>query len=183
MNTQQLRRSALTLFALNEADREWMLARLERAHRRSIRRMLTELQTHGFPKDPELVRAALESSAAAADQSARAALPIERHAPRTIRQALAGEPIEVVAVTLECIEKKVASKVLELFDIHDQRPIKDALQVHRIIAPKLREALRGALASRIQENQASRPLAMHAVRKLGRRLLASGAARIRRSPQ
>lgn len=51
-----LKRSALTLHALAQSDKDWLLARLPATHREALHRMLDELAQLGVPADPSLVQ-------------------------------------------------------------------------------------------------------------------------------
>lgn len=58
-----LRRAALALHALGEADREWLLERLPAQSRQTLGELLAELGELGIPPDDAVIRAALSEAA------------------------------------------------------------------------------------------------------------------------
>lgn len=60
--TDGMRRAALTLHALHRGDRAWLLQQLAPGPRRSLQRLLLELNDLRIPRDAEVIRAALRAS-------------------------------------------------------------------------------------------------------------------------
>lgn len=58
-----LRRAALALHALGQADREWLLNQLPVPSRQTLGELLAELSELGIPPDDEVIRVALSEAA------------------------------------------------------------------------------------------------------------------------
>lgn len=73
----EARRAALTLYAAEPADRDWVMSQLRGGDRSLLQKMLEELAELGIPRDPSMVRQALLASGAAATAQERAAAPAD----------------------------------------------------------------------------------------------------------
>src|SRR6202012_3964965 len=88
-----MRRVALTLHALQPADRGWMLARLEPQQRIALEDMLGELQSLGISPDRQLIRQVLETAQPAAlnaseEARARAMCGVLQNEAPTLRELM-----------------------------------------------------------------------------------------------
>src|SRR5437868_6737697 len=57
-----LRRAALTLHALGEADQAWLLERLASGAQQTLRALIAELRELGIPANADVIRAALNEA-------------------------------------------------------------------------------------------------------------------------
>lgn len=69
------RRAALLVHAMPAADREWLLAELDPAHRSVLAALLEELRGLEIPRDPTLLQQLLDEEAAGDPERSLAALP------------------------------------------------------------------------------------------------------------
>lgn len=98
MTSPDLRRAALTLHALAEPDRDWVLRRLGTSQQRQVQEHLGELAALGLAADASLVEQALRQGASAPEPQWRNVL----HAcdAQHLLDALRGEPATLVARVL-----------------------------------------------------------------------------------
>ncbi|HEY9028921.1 MAG TPA: hypothetical protein VIP05_31835 [Burkholderiaceae bacterium] len=95
-----LRKAAMLLHSMGEADRRWLLDRLDAAQRPRIEALLEELRVLEFPADADLVRESLVGAVAARPL---AGTPASGPAGWSVEQAtrvLLPEPDEVIALLL-----------------------------------------------------------------------------------
>lgn len=140
------RAAALTLHALPETDRVWVLERLDRPQRRLMDGLLEELATLRIPADPALVQSAIEAAGLHAPASALPEVggPV---APATIATLLSREPHAVVIAVLTSLSRSDATATLS----HFPSPAGDALREAWLDAepppPAVQDALRRALST------------------------------------
>lgn len=93
---EPLRRAALTLHALSDGDREWMLDSLAPRERQSLEPLLADLRALGIPRDPSLV------PSGPADESHRRSWPeaLDARELAALERVLAAEPVAVTRVLL-----------------------------------------------------------------------------------
>lgn len=95
-----LRRAAMLLHSMGEADRRWMLERLDAAQRPRIEALLAELRALEFPVDADLVR---ESLAGTVSTQVGPLVPPTGLSGWGVEQAarvLTSEPDDVIALLL-----------------------------------------------------------------------------------
>ncbi|WP_140637074.1 hypothetical protein [Methylibium rhizosphaerae] len=99
-----MRQAALTVHALNEADRRWVLEQLPQEERQPLLSLLRELAELGVPPDASLLPAAVEpyTLPPAAMQAPGPEARLERLPPATVAAALRDEPRALVLAVLGC---------------------------------------------------------------------------------
>lgn len=99
-----MRQAALTLHALNEADRRWVLEQLPQEERQPLLSLLRELAELGVPADASVLPAAARPHALppAAAQLPDPEARLERLPPATLVAALRDEPPALVLAVLGC---------------------------------------------------------------------------------
>lgn len=146
-----LRKAALLLHSMAEADRHWMLSQVPPVQRRRLDALLAELQALAFPTDEALLREALQA-AAAPEPQATARGPSSWTAEQAAR-ILAPEPDALIAVVLSAgswhWEPALLRKIGE-FRAGMVAAARDDLA--RTAAPALVEATLAALSARVAAN-------------------------------
>jgi hypothetical protein len=102
-----LRRAALTLHALAEPDREWVLAGLDAGSRDILRALLVELRGLGIPSDAELAQV---------DDAARAAVPPAAITPDGWLRSLDDQGVKALAQVLSAEPPQVTGTLVALAD-------------------------------------------------------------------
>lgn len=119
------RRAALALHALERADREWLLDRLEPVQRRSVEGMLVELDELRIPPDRQLLQRALAAPRPAAPgataRSRLDALSVER-----VHALLRDEPAGLVARLLAAHRWSWTEALIQCFDAPMRRRLGEA---------------------------------------------------------
>jgi len=100
-----LRKAALALHALQDADRQWLLGALPAAHRHQLLPLLSELEALALPPDAEVIRQVLakqppqrvaspepSASQLTPDMASALARKLLREAPKVQRMLLAALP-------------------------------------------------------------------------------------------
>jgi hypothetical protein len=110
-----LRQAALTLHALPDGDRRWILEALGPGRRHRLEPLLLELQTLGIPRDPGLVPR--EPSAPAGTTSRRPwPQALEAEEITALENALAVEPVAVTRMLLSIEDWSWAPRLLQGLD-------------------------------------------------------------------
>lgn len=143
------RRAALTLHALPEADRQWVLQRLEPMLQQTLQGHLEELAELGIPSDPSLIKQAL-SEAAARDGDWRRRL--DGRDAALVHELLADEPAGVLARVLQAGPWSWESALLSQVPAHRRST---AEQARRALPPESVE-LNEWLAQRLERRCAER---------------------------
>lgn len=138
-----VRRCALALHALHSGDREWMLEQLggEAAH--DVRRLLAELAELGLPPDASIVRQALAPNA-----------PIVRVDPQAWANALAREPLGLVAAAVRDLPNEQRDAILQRLGVPRERQVRQRLDDSRrdgVHAPRLSGAVDAAVRAAVRE--------------------------------
>ena len=94
-----LRKAAMLLHSMGEADRHWMLERLDAGQRPRIEALLSELRALEYPADPDLVRESL-TGAVATRAAPTAATGLAGWSVEQAAQVLLAEPDDVIALLL-----------------------------------------------------------------------------------
>lgn len=136
-----LRRAALVLHAMSDADRDWMLASLPAAHSRLLQPLLAELNLLGLSRDPELVRQ-IAAALTSADAAASPAASVKAKEVQRLATHCAGEPPELLAHLL-AMQPALRAEVLACLAA-PQREAIALLEDSLPAAPALREFLRVA---------------------------------------
>lgn len=144
------RLAALTLHALAEADRLWILGQVSAAQRQALQALLLELEDLGIPRDRSLVEAAL---APAVENE----LPTQtgstlRVPPQRMAEWLRVEPVVIVARCLSLVDAQARAEVLRLLP----EDLRASVEAAQDMAPA--PALTAALASIVSEQLAHESL-------------------------
>lgn len=146
-----LRKAALTLHALADGDRAWLLERLPAAHRQSLEYLLQELSNLGIPPDSRLLEHAI---AAARDSgpvpSARATLDVLT--PDRMQMLLRGEPAGLVARVLALQPWTWSEAFLRGLDASERRRVGEAARDGLAASAALDDWLLDDLARRSRES-------------------------------
>lgn len=146
----ETRRAALTLHALPEADRAWLLRRLDPRQQLLLAEHLTELQSLGIPADRALVEQALQSNS---DEDAD---PVWRRSLSAcsgdaIHKVLSAEPASLIARVLSAARWPWERDVWERFTIEQRSAIDRCRQQTQARSHDLDEWLCGQIALRCTE--------------------------------
>lgn len=143
VGVDERRLAALTLHALAEDDRQWILGQVSPAQRQALQALLLELESLGIPKDRSLVEAALVPAV-------ENVLPMQAGGslcvpPQRMAEWLQGEPGAIVARCLSLVDAGARAEVLRL--------LPDELRASVGAAPAMAPApaLTAALASIVSE--------------------------------
>lgn len=110
------RHAALVLHSATDADRSWLMAQLPAPHRARVQPLLAELQRLGVPRDPTLVRAALQPSSPPMGARPRTATDrLAAAAPGELARLLAEEPATLAAQVLAMLPNDARAGVLRQF--------------------------------------------------------------------
>lgn len=153
------RRAALTLHALADEDRAWVLARLQPRQRALVEPLLDELRDLGIVVDPHTLPAIDEANASPAtascrlerldrDRIAQVARVLEQEAPELARALLAGSDAGWQGALLAAMAPEFAQRVRRLPTVSSAAPALRAALV---------AAIEGRLAQRQPESKTSRP--------------------------
>ncbi len=165
---EALRRCALTLHAVPEGDRRWLLAKLPAEQAPELERLLGELKSLGITPDSSAANAALKYRAAA-DKSARAArrsAPVrpktdafDNASPADLARQLQHEPAGLIAHVLGMHGAAQSDAVLAQLNAPKRRQVQDLLPTNGRPfagqASRLSEALRAELCSRLTPGRAA----------------------------
>lgn len=145
-----LRKAALTLHALTDGDRAWLLDRLEPSQRRSLEGLLQELANLGIPPDSRLLQNAI---AAAQDggplPSTRTTL--SEMSPEAIQALLLGEPAGLLARVLAAQDWPWSEAFLRSLDASQRRHVAEAMRDGLAASKALDDWLLDDLARRSRE--------------------------------
>jgi hypothetical protein len=143
VGVDERRLAALTLHALAEHDRQWILAQVTPAQREELRSLLSELKSLGIPSDRSLVEAALVPAVQnEVPMQAGSALCVP---PQRMAQWLRGEPVAIVARCLSLLDAGARDEVLRLLP----EDLRASVEATPALAPA--PALAAALASIVSE--------------------------------
>jgi hypothetical protein len=133
--TAGLRRSALVLYAMTNADREWVFERLPAKARALLDPMIGELRELGVATDRALLRDAVQQSeslqakdstpVAETDEQA-----LEKFSHEIIAQAFDAEPAGLIAKLLSCRQWSWRESVLQRIGVYKRRQILEALKAY-----------------------------------------------------
>ena len=146
-----LRKAALTLHALADRDRAWLLERLPASHRQSLEYLLQELSNLGIPPDARL----LEHAIAAARESAplpSARATVDALTPDRMQTLLRGEPAGLVARVLAMQPWSWSEAFLRGLDASERRRLGEATRDGMAASAALDDWLLDDLARRSRES-------------------------------
>jgi hypothetical protein len=150
-----VRKAALYLHGLEEADRSWLLNALSEEERESLHITLAELEKMGVPKGdawlPELAEAQLADAREIESDSKDSEIDeIDRADLSRITQVLESEPNEVVAMLLKRRIWSWRQAYVSKLYLQKREQLLRALETpERPIKPKVEAALITALATRL----------------------------------
>jgi hypothetical protein len=145
-----LRKAALTLHALPQGDRGWVLDRLEPAHRQSLENLLRELANLGIPPDARL----LQHAVAIADDGGPApgaSATLDALSPAQAHALLRGEPAGLLARVLVMRAWTWREGFLQALDAGERRRVAEAMRDGVLVSSALDEWLLDDLARRLRE--------------------------------
>ena len=178
-----LRRCALALHSVGQADRTWLLGQLPLSQRATLEQLVSELQTIGIPRDPQVARVALGSlRPASVDRNSPGETGDTGHAadggvsvapPSELAQLLKDEPPALIAPVLGLESRERCDAVLIQLSASKRRQVQELLaegSVHcsDASAPKLREALSQEVSQRLAARAPSRQTPERPVKLLSR---------------
>lgn len=144
------RLAALTLHALAEDDRLWILGQVSAAQRQALQALLLELEDLGIPRDRSLVEAAL--APAVENELPMQAGSALRVPPQRMAEWLRGEPVIIVARCLSLVDAQARAEVLRLLP----EDLRASVEAAHDMAPA--PALTAALTSIVSEKLAHESL-------------------------
>jgi hypothetical protein len=152
-----LRRAALTLHALPEPDRAWLLRALPARQRESVAPLLDELQTLGIPVDASLAKQ-LDAVPAAGTAAPAAAWPhaLDAGSVLALGRVLAGEPAGMTQALLSMHAWAWTPSMLAGME-PGRRCAVDASLPGRAVSPRLAEAILHALRARLAQARQDPP--------------------------
>jgi hypothetical protein len=157
MTSNELRRAALTLHALAEPDRDWVLRRLDTQQQRQVQQHLGELQALGIAADSRLVEQALQQGATVAEPQWRNAL--RGCDPQRVHDALRGEPAALIARVLNNGPWPWEKPFLTRLDKLQRARVAKCRMQELPASRELDESLLRALAERLALPEADAPAA------------------------
>lgn len=161
-----VRRAALLLHAMGQADRDWVLGQLPASGRERLRDLLRELAELGIPRDATLLSQVVSAPAAVREPSLDVeALPaatpsgtIAAADPAHLAAVLRGEPVELVALLLSLREWAWRDAFLRQIGPVMARQVAERQAVARgRIGGAGEEALLAVLARRLRDLPAALP--------------------------
>lgn len=161
-HAESLRQAALTVHALPDADRAWLLQSLSPLQRETLRPLLAELEELGIPRDPGLLPSIHRE---AAHRRAMAAWPesLDAAGIAALSRVLEREPAGVTRMLLAI---HPWDWVDELPATLRQRAL--TLKSEASLAPALRESLIHALQEQVQKELGREPVATMASAPMSR---------------
>ena len=142
-----LRKAALTLHALTDGDRTWLLDRLEPAQRQSLEALLCELANLGIPPDARLLQRAV-AAANDGNEAPPARATLDTLAPEDVQALLRGEPAGLVARVLAVQAWTWSEGFLRALDASERRRVGEAARDGLADAPSLDDWLLADLVRR-----------------------------------
>jgi hypothetical protein len=152
-----MRRAALKLHSLSEADRQWMMAHLPPETSARLKPLLNEITDLGFPAGvPDLAAPGDRRPSTTEEAPAPAALKLEEIGAVRLARMLRSEPAAVIAAVLDLSGAPERAEVLSRID--DRRNIAAALRTPaRRLAPKFAASLRAAVEVQAKHMPANAP--------------------------
>lgn len=156
-----LRKAAMFLHSMGEADRRWMLARLDAAQRPRIEALLDELRVLEFPADAALVRESLADTAAGQAEPSAPLTGLSGWSVEQAVQVLLQEPDDVVALVLRAGDWPWTSGLRARLGAERDRRVEEsrfsvAAQVPAAVLESVMQAARDRFAALRDETPASR---------------------------
>jgi hypothetical protein len=143
-----MRKAALTLAALRDEDRDWMLARLPREERRAMRRLVREVAALGITIDAQTLRELTEPAAgppggAASERRLHSARAAELHG------LLESEPEALIAAVLRAGAWPWRRDLLESLGPERRRRVEAARDPALEVRPRALQAACDAIEARL----------------------------------
>ncbi|PCE23731.1 hypothetical protein BWP39_29060 [Paraburkholderia acidicola] len=176
-----LRKAALLLHAVSQADRQWLLGRVDDARREQLSSLIDEIETLGIPADYMLVRDVVElprslalafgadSPAAHGSDEAFDAIEhlfrvVDAAAPARLAQILRDEPAGLIASLLDMYPWSWRHAVLSQLGVVRRRQIEELSMLPRASAdaapaPALRVFLLSAIERKLEALPLAQPVA------------------------
>lgn len=148
LESAPLRRAALTVHALPERDRSWMLESLSPADRESLGGLLAELQALGIPQDPALLAGMAAGSARHEEESDRWPEALDEADISALLRVLAREPVSVTRALLSIRAWTWRARLLAAMDAR-MRAAVEAQPIPGARRPRFCDALLQALATQL----------------------------------
>ena len=145
-----LRKAALTLHALTDGDRTWLLDRLDPAQRQSLEVLLRELANLGIPPDARLLQRAV-AAVNDGNETRPARATLDALEPEDMQALLRGEPAGLVARVLAMHAWTWSEGFLRGLDASERRGVGEAARDGFGAAPALDDWLLADLARRSRE--------------------------------
>lgn len=139
-----MRKAALAIAALCDADRVWMLARLPREEQRALRRLLREVAALGIALDSPTLRELTEPAPDMAPEGR-----LQAASPPEVLALLRDEPDWLIASVLRAGAWPWRAALLEALGAERRRRVEAALDPAREPRPRALQAAREALESRL----------------------------------
>jgi hypothetical protein len=135
LESAPLRRAALTVHALPQGDRAWMLASLSPADRESLSGLLAELDELGIPPDPSLLGGVPADSGKPEDESGQWPEALDDAGVSALQRVLAREPSSVTRALLSLRAWTWRTRLLAVLDTRtcaevEAQPIVDTPGTH-----------------------------------------------------
>lgn len=168
-----LRQAALTLHALADGDRGWILEALAPGQRRRLQPLLSELQALGIPRDPGLVP---RQPSAPAGTASRCLWPqaLEAEEITALERVLAAEPVAMTRMLLSIEDWPWAPALLQGLDPARRAAVQDSGPAVAF-GVRLRTTMLQALQARAAAQPAPQPTqAQGAWQRLRGRITAFG---------
>jgi len=144
-----LRKAALALSGLRDADRDWILARLPSGTQSGIAPLLEELRAMRIRLEPEDVAQLLEAPRKDAE-TVRAVPTLELASPRMVLEVLEAESDWLVAVVLRARAWPWRAGFLELLDAERRKRVRATLRQALPERPKVLNAALAAIEERLR---------------------------------
>jgi hypothetical protein len=150
-----LRRAALSLHALFEKDRDWILASLPAEQASALRPLLTELRELGIPADARLLGPLL-AVPAAQDVSRPGVGTLDAGIFSALARILESEPAEVTAALVTDDAWPWRTQLLQAFSSAFANDVKRSAAA-AVRAPALQAAVREVVGQRLHQLRSSVP--------------------------
>lgn len=145
------KKTALKLHSLSDADREWILGKLEAAHREKLSGMLEELSSLGIPRQRDLMKTIDESIIDESTHKPPAAPKKEKALPEPVRDLVGAQP-EILQVILKSEPPAIKAAVLLAYDWPWRQAVLEVFtDPLRLSVEKTMAQLKGRLTEKVNE--------------------------------
>lgn len=145
------KKTALKLHSLSDADREWILGKLEAAHREKLSGMLEELSSLGIPRQRDLMQTIDESIIDESSYKPPTAPKKEKLPPGPIRDLVGAQP-EIIQTILKSEPPAINAAVLLAYNWPWRQDVMEAFtDPVRQSVEKTMAQLKGGLTEKVNE--------------------------------